>query len=157
MNSNRKIRGHYLDYARQLFAYFVTNAEDFYGNTFPVYNVHSLLHIADDVEKYVSLNEISAFPFENFLQTLKKDVRNHKSPVAQVAKRYIEFENCHKILPSRKTYHISDRGLKDSCFVTKYLLCIVTEINLGADTSYFCHVYKLKDLGSFYENITSVN
>ena len=67
LNSNRKIRGHYLDYARQLFAYFVTNAEDFYGNTFPVYNVHSLLHIADDVEKYnVSLNEIPAFPFENF-------------------------------------------------------------------------------------------
>ena len=91
------------------------------------------------------------FLLKTFSRPLKKMLEIIKVRSAQVAKRYIEFENCHKILPSRKTYHISDRGLKDSCLVTKYLLCIVTEINLGADTSYFCHVYKLKDLESFYE------
>ena len=42
-----------------------------------VYNVHNLLHLSRDVKVFnCSLNHISAFPFENYLQKLKRLVHN---------------------------------------------------------------------------------
>eukprot|EP00111_Clytia_hemisphaerica_P013185 TCONS_00038712-protein len=91
LSSDSKKRNHYLRYAGKLLKYFVANCKKLYGSTFTVYNVHNLQHIADDVKNYnCSLNEISAFPFENFLQTLKKMVRNSKSPLIQVSNRLCE-------------------------------------------------------------------
>ena len=61
-------------YAKNLLKWFTKNAKSVYGPLFNVYNVHSIVHIADDVLKHqCSLNEISSFPFENYLQTLKKN------------------------------------------------------------------------------------
>ena len=54
-----------------------------------MYNVHSLLHLTDDVEYFhCNLDGNSAFPYENFLQTLKHCVRGASNPVVQVAKRF---------------------------------------------------------------------
>lgn len=70
---------------------FVNESRDLYGPTFISYNVHSLLHVADDCENYsVSLNKLSAFPYENFLGRLKRLVRNASNPVIQVPKRLSE-------------------------------------------------------------------
>jgi len=56
-----------------------------------VYNVHLMLHIPDDVDKFqTSLNEISAFPFENHLQIMKKMVKGPHNPLAQVSARLQE-------------------------------------------------------------------
>ena len=38
-----------IESARQLLNYFVKNSKEHYGSSFNVYNVHGLLHIADDV------------------------------------------------------------------------------------------------------------
>ena len=74
--------------------HFVSNCDRFYGIEFLVYNIHSLLHLGDDVKFFeASLDDISAFPFENFLQTLKRLVRSPSNPIAQVAKRIHEFES----------------------------------------------------------------
>lgn len=57
------------------------------------YNVHALIHIADDVEHYgSSLNGINAFQFENHLRGLKKGVRKAQNPISQVAKRIAGME-----------------------------------------------------------------
>ncbi|XP_065640378.1 uncharacterized protein LOC136072912 [Hydra vulgaris] len=45
-------RSMYLDSARQLLLYFVLNCHEHYGDTFCVYNIHSLIHIAYDVEHF---------------------------------------------------------------------------------------------------------
>ena len=87
LDVNTAGRNAYLAYAQQLLQYFVNNCKHVYGETFAVYNVHSLLHLHEDVSFYgCSLNEISCFPFENFMQHLKKLVRNGNNPVAQVGK-----------------------------------------------------------------------
>lgn len=73
LESDEDFRNEHLSYARELLKYFVKTSEMVYGDTFVSYNIHSLIHIADDVEYYgVSLNELSAFQFENHLQKLKK-------------------------------------------------------------------------------------
>lgn len=75
LNSNEKIRNEHMQYANDLFRYFITNGYKYYGNTFTVYNVHSIIHLADDLDMGCSSNEIPAFPFENYLQKLKKCVK----------------------------------------------------------------------------------
>jgi len=83
-------RTEFLYFARQLLEFFVANCQIVYGVTFCVYNVHNLIQLADDCEFLdCSLNAISGFPFENFLQTLKK-IKNSKNPVSQIAKRLSE-------------------------------------------------------------------
>lgn len=51
-------------------------AKDLYGETFISHNIHSLIHLADECENFsCSLNKLSAFPFENFLGSMKRLVR----------------------------------------------------------------------------------
>ena len=71
-----KLINDHLDYANQLMHYFVKNSVKLYGEEFVVYNVHSLIHVADDVRRFGSLNKINAFPFESYLGKLKKNGQN---------------------------------------------------------------------------------
>jgi len=91
---DRDKREELLDYARKLLVHFVSSCEQLYGAEFVVYNVHSLLHRSDDVKYFGnSLDQISSFPFENFLYTLKRLLRSPSNPIAQVVKRVNEFES----------------------------------------------------------------
>ncbi len=119
LDANTPRRNAYLAYAQQLLQHFVNNCKHVYGETFAVYNVHGLLHLHEDINFYgCSLNEISCFPFENFMQRLKKLVRNGNNPVAQVGKRLVEL-NCGNV---QKSYikpqftHVSSNW-KDGCFL----------------------------------------
>lgn len=61
-----------ISWARELLSYLVTEAAEFYGITFNVYNIHSVIHIADGVEnRNCTLDDLSCFRFENFLHCLK--------------------------------------------------------------------------------------
>jgi len=78
------------DYAQQLLLSFVTHACELYGEGFIVYNVHALVHIANDVSKFGPLDRISAFPFENSLRKLKMLVRKSHLPLQQLVMRVTE-------------------------------------------------------------------
>ena len=80
----------YCDYARNLLVLFVDNAGALFGKTFLVYNVHSLVHLADDSKLYGPLDTISSFPYENYLQQIKKLVRNRNVPLQDVVNRLHE-------------------------------------------------------------------
>ena len=93
-DDHREKRNEYLPYARQMLQYFVGNFHHIYGSLFNVYNVHSLLHLSDDVEHFqLSLNEMSSFPNENKLRLINKLVKNGRNPIAQVTKRLIDSES----------------------------------------------------------------
>ena len=49
LSSNDRKRRSSINYAKKLLQYFVVKAKDLYGPTFTSYNVHSLIHLPDDV------------------------------------------------------------------------------------------------------------
>lgn len=78
--------------AGELLVMFIKHCEKIYGSHFLIYNVHILCHLNDDVEKFGPLDNYSAFPFENYLQTLKKLVRSPHKPLQQIIRRLKEID-----------------------------------------------------------------
>lgn len=81
-------------YAETLLQMFVAHFGQIYGNDAIVYNVHSLVHLAQDVRLHGCLDNIAAFPYENHLQMLKKLVRKPERPLAQIIRRLSEKTYC---------------------------------------------------------------
>ena len=99
-----------INYSRDLLKWYVNNSSRLYGPPFQIYNVHSLIHLPDDVSYFKdNLCNISVFRFENHLKTLKSMIRNSNSPLAQIVKRVSEKEKARKIKIKIKT--------KDTWFV----------------------------------------
>ena len=86
----------YCAYAEKLLVSFVEYAKKVYGSDFLVYNVHSLVHITDDVQTFGPLDGVSCFPFENFLRKNKKSVRSSFLPFQQVIRRLTEMQQVNK-------------------------------------------------------------
>lgn len=82
----------YSSFASELLMLFVEQGRVLYGSEFLVYNVHSLLHLASDAKNFGSLEDCSAFCFENYLHHLKRLVRSGRSPLAQIVKRLSEMD-----------------------------------------------------------------
>ena len=140
-------RNTYLNYAGGRLKEFVRNASVEVHPVYCVYNVHNLLHIVDDVRHYnAPLQDISAFPFENCLQTVKKSVRGTRFPLEQIVKRYYERESIDPKLP-KNNFKISCNK-KDNCFmVDDGLVFLNTKINTGI---FRCTFFKLQCLQNFY-------
>lgn len=110
-------RNAYLQYASELLEYFIKKSATVYGKKFPVYNVHGLLHLPQDVAFFdCSLNKVSSFKFENCLQSLKKKVRSSHNPIAQVCKRITEKESGTTKHSQTEKKYISTKE-KDKCFL----------------------------------------
>lgn len=56
-----------VDYAEELLHLFVQHFAELHGGNTAVYNVHNVVHMADDARKYGALDFVSAFCFENCL------------------------------------------------------------------------------------------
>ena len=65
-------------FAQDMLQVFVHKAPSLYGKEFLIYNMHSLIHLADDARKFGPLDNISAFCFENHMQTMKRMLRKRK-------------------------------------------------------------------------------
>ena len=88
LDEDDEFRNRNLNVAKQNLVYFVQNASRIFGQNFMTYNTHNLLHLLDDVERFdCSLNDISAFPFENHLRKLKCCVSQGVNPIVQLVKK----------------------------------------------------------------------
>lgn len=82
----------YFVYARDLLSRVVLQIRDIFGERSLVYNVHSLCHLSDDVEKFGFLDTFSCFQYENFLRFLKRVIRSPKYPLQQLVRRVSELD-----------------------------------------------------------------
>lgn len=80
----------YLNYARSLLIYFVTQYKEIYGKEYITHNVHNLIHLADDVEQFGSLDNFSAFRFENYLHTIKLNLEHCRNPLKQITNNILK-------------------------------------------------------------------
>lgn len=79
-----------IEYANSLLKYFVETFIILYGKQHVSHNVHNLLHICDDVVNFGTLDNFSAFPYENYMQTFKKLIRKSEKPLQQIIFRLNE-------------------------------------------------------------------
>jgi len=106
-----------------LLRWFVSNCKHIYGDYFTVYNVHSLIHITEDVLYHnSSLNDICAFKFENFMQDLQKCMKNSYNPLTQML-RLSERES--NITLSEKKKNILQLSRKVEKIPLFYLLVVI--------------------------------
>lgn len=80
----------YCEFTNELLSAFVRQFKHHYGEDQYVYNVHGLVHLANDVSRFGELDSYSSFPFESYLGRLKKLIRKPKFPLQQVIKRLSE-------------------------------------------------------------------
>jgi hypothetical protein len=130
------------DFAKCLLRKFVSNVPKLYCQEFLIYNVHNLLHIHEDALNFGNLNKVDCFPFEDFIQKLKKVVRGKKHFVQQVVRRAhevnaitenfgINSETRSRIPQSGVTWNgfFLSNSVGDNCFRTKSgKVVLVTEV-----------------------------
>jgi hypothetical protein len=110
------------EYSKKLLICFVNGVQRIYGSEFLSYNMHSLIHLADDALKNGNLDNISAFPFENYMQTLKRFIRSKSGHLNQIVNRISELNNLSTI--NRSNLTLVKRNLfvnysqGNNCFLT---------------------------------------
>ncbi|KAJ8001127.1 hypothetical protein DPEC_G00188000 [Dallia pectoralis] len=82
----------YADYAKDLLVLFVDHCSRLYGKENVTYNMHGLIHLSHEAQAFGVLDNISSFPFENFLGQLKRMIRKPNKPLEQVIRRLSERE-----------------------------------------------------------------
>lgn len=94
-----------------------------------MYNVHALIHLADDCANHsCSLNYLSSFPYENCLGVIKRLVRNSNNPISQVVKRVGERTRLTSIAGTSPILRPKSRD--DTVLLKQGEICILTK-NLG--------------------------
>ncbi|XP_011684334.1 PREDICTED: uncharacterized protein LOC105447823 [Wasmannia auropunctata] len=80
-------------YSKDLLIQSIHIFRQLYGDDTIIYNVHNLAHINEDVLMFGSLDNFSAFPFENYMQSIKKMLRKSEKPLQKLYKRISENFN----------------------------------------------------------------
>jgi hypothetical protein len=89
---SEKLNSDFNSIAEDLLRRFVTEAADLYGKEILIYNMHSLVHLSSHARRFGPLDKFGAFPFENFLCSLKRMLRKTTNPLQQVCRRLKERE-----------------------------------------------------------------
>ncbi|KAK3931258.1 FAST kinase domain-containing protein 4 [Frankliniella fusca] len=91
-----------VDIAAELLRLFVSHSGQIYGSMFVVYNVHNLIHLSSECERLnMTLEEFSAFKFENKLKSIKETLKSGLHHLQQLARRDEEKKSDSVTLPSR--------------------------------------------------------
>ena len=128
-----------IEYAHNLLQYFVSECKFLYGEQLCIYNFHLISHIADDALMYGSLDNVSAFKFENFLGKIKKLVHTGNSPLQQIINRIEE----RKHIPIN-TYRKMDNMKVGHVYIINNLLSVEIEDIKGSE--YKCKKIRTQQL-----------
>jgi len=84
-------------YAKNLLEEYFVEYLQLYGEENATYNTHGMLHLANDALRWGSLDEFSAFTFENYLRSIKKLIKGNDKPLEQLSNRVYEMRNNYSV------------------------------------------------------------
>lgn len=132
----------YLHYSQLLLEHFVDSFSILYKKYFISHNIHGLIHITDDVKYLGSIDNFSAFRFENFMFHIKKLIHKNEKPLQQLFKRYKEIQlhninkkhnksNSDKLIPMESSAYndIVPTGCKNSLY-NKYVIILQCQFKI---------------------------
>jgi hypothetical protein len=102
---NPKLCDKYCDYAKSLLITCVENMKVLYGMGMMVYNVHGLVHLADDARVFGALDNLAAFPYENKLKSIKRLVRKPSFVLQQISRRLREKQRVSSLSMRKKIFN----------------------------------------------------
>ena len=150
LDEDATFRLEHLSFAQENILNFVRYAEPIYGKNFMSYNTHCLIHIADDVAHFnCSLNDISAFPFEDHLMKLKKFVRKGDKPIVQMIKKIKALENANLDQTGIKNKKMIIHPEIDCYFLLEDHIAIVDRVE-EHQNNVWCNLYEKTDLDSLF-------
>lgn len=141
----------WIDFAKKLLDKFVHNIPVLYYKELMVYNMHTLLHLTDDVKIHGALDSYSTFEFENYMQNIKRMLRSNSSHIKQVVHRALEMDNFvpFNVAINTKTQQFSHK-VGDNCFQTyDGKICTIVERNEGSLTVQYFTIQKDVKLNPF--------
>ena len=155
-DEDAEFRNENLEFALENLLCFVRYAPIMFGITFMTYNTHSLIHLVADVERFgVSLNEISAFFYENHLRKLKPCIRQGNNPISSLVKKIKGLENSN--LDQRlfkKEMKIGQQRIgkekADSFFLLRDHVAIV--LRKKSEETYECCFFEKGNLEDFFSH-----
>jgi hypothetical protein len=117
---------HYNDYCINLACYFVNECACIWGDSFIVYNIHSLIHLVQDTLTHGLIDKFSCFWAENFLHFIKILPKGSRFPMKQAVNRIMETDVCLgklRPLPKKQSKRVpfvdSSYGINFQYFVSK--------------------------------------
>lgn len=116
----------YLKVAHQLFENFIVYHYKLFESV--TSNVHNLIHITQECERFGSLPTLSGYPFENHLYTIKNLIRSGRKPLEQVVNRLTEIMYANEGNSNSSDtiiYPFVFKTMKDDC--TKFLCVRIKE------------------------------
>ncbi|XP_066596597.1 uncharacterized protein [Prorops nasuta] len=163
----------YINFAEMCLRKFVCRCSEIYGPAFISYNVHGLLHLANDVRNLGSLDSFSAFPYENSMIFFRKYCRKPDLTLEQFCRRINEIEvngsidKCSRSVSKFtqrgatgnrrgfskiefKGFHLSTEERDNCCLLSDNSVCIIVDIHCS-ENSYFLLVKKFQEITDFYD------
>lgn len=110
---------------------FTRDFAQLYSKDCMIYNVHMLNHLYLDSVVHGPLDRISAFPFENHMQQLKRKLRKNNNYLSQIVKRLKEAENMPNQTVMKSDLLIRVRNNeRDNCYLmTNFKICMLRSVS----------------------------
>lgn len=151
--------------AQNLLEHFINQFSEIYDDQYVTHNVHNLSHLCNDVKRFGSLDNFSAFPPESFMYHLKHQIcLKSGKPLQQVVKRlaeatttFVKHDNNHCIITKKNFNEIqmngfiwSDKRPDNFCLLRTGQYIAVSEI-FERNHSVLIKGKVLKSIGNFFE------
>jgi hypothetical protein len=121
-----------ISYAESLLQYFVHLFKTVYGRVKISYNVHGLIHLAEDVRNFGCLDNFSAFKFENKLGQIKRLIKKSSFSLIQVHHRLVEQDQIQlENIIEQPIYPVLSRVQSDGSYIRAQFKNYILKTNLN--------------------------
>lgn len=148
-----------IETAQSLLNFFVDNFQTIFGSNSVSFNVHNLLHLKESIEFVDDPMSCTSYPFENYLQFLKKSVKKPTQILEQLFRRLVEgkfnvssTENGFNNAGTKYTFNnctLTTKNPDNVCYLKNYVPLKIVKFLHDEEGSVVCQHFS--NIRSFYK------